>query len=63
MEQDKAKGLGIFEKYLTLWVALCMIFGVMIGKYIPIIPTTLGKFEYYQVSVPTAILIWLMIYP
>lgn len=63
MEQEKAKGLGIFEKYLTVWVALCMIVGVMIGKYIPVIPTTLGKFEYYQVSVPTAILIWLMIYP
>lgn len=63
MEKDEKKGLGIFEKYLTLWVVVCMVIGVMIGKYLPVIPDVLGKFDYYQVSVPTAILIWLMIYP
>lgn len=63
MEKEEQKGLGIFEKYLTLWVALCMVTGVLIGKYLPAVPATLGKFEYYQVSIPTAILIWLMIYP
>lgn len=63
MEKGEKKGLGIFEKYLTLWVVVCMVIGVMIGKYLPVIPDVLGKFDYYQVSVPTAILIWLMIYP
>ena len=57
------KGLGFFEKYLTLWVAACIIIGVAIGQFIPAIPETLGKFEYANVSIPVAILIWLMIYP
>lgn len=57
------KGLGFFEKYLTIWVVLCIIAGILIGKYIPSIPETLNKFEYYNVSIPVAILIWLMIYP
>ncbi len=56
-------GLGFFEKYLTLWVALCIIAGVIIGQLIPSIPYTLSKFEYANVSIPVAILIWLMIYP
>lgn len=61
--EKKNEGIGFFEKYLTLWVALCIIAGVIIGQFIPAIPQTLSKFEYAQVSVPVAILIWLMIYP
>lgn len=57
------QGLGVFQKYLTVWVGLCIIIGILIGKYIPSIPKTLSKFEYYKVSIPVAILIWLMIYP
>lgn len=60
--QEK-KGLGFFEKYLTVWVAACIIAGVAIGQLIPAVPETLSKFEYASVSVPVAILIWLMIYP
>lgn len=56
-------GISFFEKYLTIWVALCMIVGVLIGKILPAIPNFLGKFEYAQVSIPIAVLIWLMIYP
>lgn len=56
-------GIGFFERYLTLWVVLCMAVGIFIGKFIPMIPQFLGKFEYAQVSIPIAILIWLMIYP
>lgn len=56
-------GLGFFEKYLTIWVALCIVAGVLIGVYAPQIPETLDKFTYAQVSIPVAILIWLMIYP
>ncbi len=52
-----------FERYLTLCVALCMGTGIFIGKYLPFIPKFLGKFEYANVSVPIAILIWIMIYP
>lgn len=61
--KEKNKGLGIFERYLTIWVSLCIIVGILIGKFIPSIPETLNKFEYYNVSIPVAILIWLMIYP
>lgn len=59
----KKDGISFFERYLTLWVALCMIIGVLIGKFAPIIPDSLGKLEYANVSIPIAILIWLMIYP
>lgn len=61
--KEGGKGLGVFERYLTIWVALCIVVGILIGKFMPAIPNTLNKFEYYNVSIPTAILIWLMIYP
>ncbi|WP_331661098.1 ACR3 family arsenite efflux transporter, partial [Lachnoclostridium sp.] len=59
----KNQGISFFEKYLTLWVIACMIIGVLIGKFLPAVPAFLGKFEYANVSIPIAILIWLMIYP
>jgi ACR3 family arsenite transporter len=60
---QKLSGISFFERYLTLWVALCMVVGVLIGQYLPEVPAFLGKFEYAKVSIPIAILIWLMIYP
>ena len=61
--KEKQSGIGFFEKYLSLWVLLCMAAGVLIGQYLPGIPAFLERFEYAKVSVPVAILIWLMIYP
>lgn len=55
--------LGFFGRYLTIWVAACMVSGIMIGEYLPGIPAVMARFEYAQVSVPVAVLIWLMIYP
>lgn len=64
MEKGKQnQGIGFFEKYLTVWVLLCMAVGILIGKFLPAIPSFLGRFEYAQVSIPIAILIWLMIFP
>ena len=64
MDKNKqSQGIGFFEKYLTVWVLLCMATGILIGKFLPIIPDFLGRFEYAQVSIPIAILIWLMIFP
>ncbi len=63
MSNEETQGIGFFQKYLTLWVAICMVVGVLIGKFIPIIPEFFGQFEYANVSIPTAILIWVMIYP
>ena len=61
---SKEKGnISAFQKYLTVWVILCMVIGVLIGKYLPIIPNFLNRFEYAKVSIPMALLIWLMIYP
>jgi ACR3 family arsenite efflux pump ArsB len=60
---EKKQGIGFFEKYLTIWVALCIIIGIAVGQWLPAIPQTLSKFEYANVSIPVAILIWLMIYP
>lgn len=62
-EINVTEEMGIFGRYLTLWVGLCIVIGVMIGRWIPAIPDTLSKFEYAHVSIPVAILIWLMIYP
>jgi ACR3 family arsenite transporter len=60
---ETKSGIGFFEKYLSVWVILCMVIGVLIGKYLGFIPSFLKKFEYYNVSLPIAVLIWLMIYP
>ena len=62
-KKNEHTGISFFEKYLTVWVALCMVAGILIGKFLPSIPTFLGKLEYAHVSIPVAILIWLMVYP
>ena len=63
MSETKSSGISFFEKYLTVWVALCMVAGILIGKFLPAIPEFLGKLEYAKVSIPVAVLIWIMIYP
>ena len=63
MSKEKTQGIGFFERYLTLWVIICMVIGVLIGKFLPSIPAFLNQFEYAKVSIPMAILIWIMIYP
>lgn len=55
--------IGLWERYLSLWVALAMVVGVLMSQFTPAIPNFLSQFEYYNVSIPTAILIWLMIFP
>ena len=60
---DKTNNIGFFEKYLSIWVLLCMAAGILIGKFLPVVPNFLQKFEYARTSIPIAILIWIMIYP
>ncbi|XMB72248.1 ACR3 family arsenite efflux transporter [Mycoplasmatota bacterium WC30] len=55
--------ISFFEKYLTIFVLVCMSLGVIIGRFIPEIPNFLGKLEVYNVNIPIGILIWVMIYP
>ena len=63
MSKETTAGIGFFQKYLTIWVAICMVAGVLIGTFLPAVPAFLNQFEYAKVSIPMAILIWLMIYP
>jgi len=62
-KQSVRRQISFFDKYLSVWVILCIIAGVAIGKFVPVVPNTLSRFEYANVSIPVAILIWLMIYP
>ena len=55
--------MSLFDRYLSVWVILCIIAGILIGQWLPIVPETLGQWEYSNVSIPIAALIWLMIYP
>jgi ACR3 family arsenite transporter len=63
MNEIKKTGISFFEKYLTIWVLLCMAAGVLIGRFLPGIPAFLGRFQYAEISIPIAVLIWVMIYP
>ncbi len=57
------KQIGFFEKYLSLWVILCIAGGIALGHYNGEQVQFLSKLEIYKVNIPVAILIWLMIYP
>lgn len=55
--------IGFFDKYLSLWVALCIVAGIVLGTFLPALPQTLSRLEYAHVNIPVAVLIWVMIYP
>jgi len=57
------KKLSIFERYLTLWVLLCIAAGIILGKSAPTVVTTLNDFSIYQVSIPIAVCLFFMMYP
>ena len=58
-----SKKIGFFEKYLTLWVALCIVAGIAIGSFAGDSISFLSSMEVYSVNIPVAVLIWAMIYP
>lgn len=62
MNKEKT-GINTFQRYLSLWVLLCMAVGILIGKFLPVVPELLGRLEIAGISIPIAILIWVMIYP
>lgn len=63
MSKEKTEGIGFFEKYLTIWVLLCMVAGILIGRFSPGVPTFLEKIQFAGQNIPIAVLIWIMIYP
>lgn len=63
MKKENQPGISFFQRYLTVWVFLCMVVGVLLGHVAPALPELMSRFEYARVSIPMAILIWVMIYP
>ena len=67
MDEEAAKlakpAMNLFERYLTLWVILCILIGIGLGHFIPEPFQLIGQAEIAQVNIPVAVLIWLMIIP
>ena len=55
--------MGIFERYLSVWVGLCIIAGVLLGNVFPAAFELVAALEYAHVNLAVAVLIWVMIYP
>lgn len=55
--------MNLFERFLTLWVFLCIVVGVALGQFAPSVFRALGRFEIAQVNIPVGLLIWVMIIP
>ncbi|MCC2098453.1 MAG: ACR3 family arsenite efflux transporter [Hyphomicrobiales bacterium] len=55
--------MSFFEKWLTLWVALCIVAGIALGRFFPSVFEGLAAMEFAKVNLPVAVLIWLMIIP
>ena len=65
-ESQSPRRLAFFERYLSLWVFLCMLVGVLLGRFLPDVTAALGRMEFgrgSQVNIPISVLLWLMIYP
>ena len=63
MSEPTAKRMNVFERYLTVWVALCIAAGTFIGSRWPGVADWLNRFTVEQISLPVAVLSWLMSYP
>ncbi len=60
---NKDKRIGFFEKYLTIWVAICIAGGIFIGNILGESVQVLSEMEVFNVNIPVAVLVWFMIYP
>ena len=63
VRQPAAAGLSLFERWLTLWVALCIVAGIILGQALPGPVQWLGRMELARVNIPVGLLIWVMIIP
>ncbi len=61
--KKRANEMGLFERYLTLWVALCIIAGIVLGEAFPSTFQSIGGIEVARINLPVAVLVWLMIIP
>ncbi len=55
--------IGFFEKYLSVWVVVCIAIGIFIGNFAGESVQIVSKLEVFKVNIPVAVLVWLMIYP
>jgi ACR3 family arsenite transporter len=60
---DKKEGLGVFEKYLTLWIAICIAIGLIFGRFLPEFGQFMDSLKFRQLSIPIGILLFFMMYP
>ncbi len=63
INEASSSGIGIFEKWLSLWVALFIAFGILMGQLFPELFAMLAGFEFANVNLVVAVLIWAMVYP
>jgi len=63
MDKQKNKSISFFQRFLSLWVLLCMGVGVLIGHSLPETAAFLSKLQVAQINLPIALLVWLMIFP
>ncbi len=63
MPEEKEVRLGVFEKYLTLWIALCVIVGLLLGRFLPALGEYLDSLKFANLSVPIGICLFFMMYP
>jgi arsenite transporter len=61
--KNKPAVMGVFERYLTLWVFLCIVAGITLGHFLPQPFQAIGDAKIYDVNIPVAVLIWIMIIP
>ncbi len=63
MSQSNAQPMSVFERYLTVWVFLCIVAGIALGQFVPGPFQAIGRMEVAQVNLPVGLLIWVMIIP
>ncbi|HAQ66180.1 MAG: ACR3 family arsenite efflux transporter [Gemmatimonadota bacterium] len=61
--QTPVAPMSVFERYLTVWVFLCIVAGIAVGQFLPIVFQAIGRMEVAQVNLPVGVLIWVMIIP
>jgi ACR3 family arsenite transporter len=62
-KSEKTETLGIFEKYLTLWIVTCIVVGLLTGKFLPEFGQFMDSLKFRQISIPIGILLFFMMYP
>lgn len=63
MSDKSCVRLSLFQRYLTLWVILCIMAGILMGRLFPEVATTLDRLSFHQVSIPIALCLFFMMYP